>query len=499
MKSTVEWGTELSAFDHLMYRADLDPRTRTTMLSIEMFDTLPDWERVRQEVDRTSRIAIRLRQRVVEPVVPLTAPRWVVDPDFDLDYHLRRVRLPETASQRQVFDFAQTMFHDPLDARRPLWEAVLLEGVDADGAVAAMIWKFSHATIDGVGAMVLEEAMRSNERDPERGPMPPLPSPEDLSPVDLTRSALRRLPLTLLGTGVRRARQSMSLMGHAMRAPIDTFEQVSKVIGAARRATSPGTEHSPLLSRRGLQRRFDYYEMALADLRAAGKAHGCSLNDAYLAGLAGAMRRYHDALGVPIETIGLGMPINVRASGSPAGGNQWAAAALPLPVSIADPVERMQAIRQVVITARSDSSFNLIGAIAPLATLVPSSLIAGASTSSFGLDIQASNVPGYPVPRYFAGARIIRSIPIGPLPGVSMMATMTSNAGRLIIGFNIDPASFTDVALLRRCIDEGFEEVLAVGRAPVEPPPKPQRRRATKATSKPRVAKRTTPSTRTRS
>src|SRR5207302_11193590 len=85
---------ELSPLDYLLYRGEAQPGTRSAFLDVEILDRPADWGRLREAMDRASRVVVRMRQKVVVPSVPVTAPRWVVDPDFDLDYHLRRVALP---------------------------------------------------------------------------------------------------------------------------------------------------------------------------------------------------------------------------------------------------------------------------------------------------------------------------------------------------------------------------------------------------------------------
>lgn len=463
----LNWGTELSAFDYMMFRADMDTRTRTTIMQIETLDVVPDWELLRSELDRASRIALRLRQRVVAPIVPLAPARWVVDPDFDLDYHVRRIQLPGSTTLRQLLDFAQTMFHVPLDANRPLWEVVLIEGLDEDGMKAAMIWKLSHATIDGVGGAALDQLIRSDVRDPGQRTMPPVPIPEDLTPLELTQKAFRGLPVRLVGTMLRGGRKLAELGTRALREPADAIAEATRLVNSVRHTVSSETEPSPLLRGRSLQRRFDTHMLPLQPLRNAGRSHGCSTNDAYLAAIAGAMRMYHEGLGVPIESISLAMPINIRADSDPAGGNQWSSAKLALPVAERDPVTRMKAIRQMVITARSDAGLNLMALVSPIVAWVPSALLSGAGGGSVGIEIQASNVPGSPVARYLAGAKIIRTIPIGPLPGVAMMMTMMSQDGQLHLGINVDPAAFTDHELLMNSIRAGFDEVVAATAAPV--------------------------------
>ncbi|MGH3584018.1 MAG: wax ester/triacylglycerol synthase domain-containing protein, partial [Mycobacterium sp.] len=98
---------ELSAVDQLMHRGEANPRTRSGIMGVELLDVTPDWERYRAGFEQASRKAIRLRQKVVMPSLPTAAARWVVDPDFNLDYHVRRVRAPGAGTLREVFDFAE--------------------------------------------------------------------------------------------------------------------------------------------------------------------------------------------------------------------------------------------------------------------------------------------------------------------------------------------------------------------------------------------------------
>ena len=87
---------ELSPVDYLLHRGEAHPATRSAFMDLEILDQPADWP-AREAMDRASRVVIRMRQKVVIPPVPTTPPRWVVDPDFDLDYHLRRVALPAPA------------------------------------------------------------------------------------------------------------------------------------------------------------------------------------------------------------------------------------------------------------------------------------------------------------------------------------------------------------------------------------------------------------------
>ena len=92
---------ELSAFDQILHRGEANPRTRSGIMTVELLDTTPDWESYRARFDSASRKVLRLRQKVVMPTLPTVAPRWVIDPDFNLDFHVRRMRVSEPGTDRK--------------------------------------------------------------------------------------------------------------------------------------------------------------------------------------------------------------------------------------------------------------------------------------------------------------------------------------------------------------------------------------------------------------
>lgn len=488
LDGALRFDDRLSAFEYMMFRADMDAHSRTSLMFIETLDEAPDVARLREQVDRASRVVPRLRQRVVAPLLPLAPARWVVDPDFSLDYHLRRMVLPGDGSLRELLDLAAVLHATPLDPGRPLWEVTLVEGLREPDAAAALLWKLSHTVTDGVGGMLLDRMIHQESRHPDAEPMPPVPVPQDVTPLELTRSAVRALPESLVRGTVSRAARLARRAGGAVTDPRGAVGSAARTVGELRKLTESATaDPSPLLRRRGLVHRFETLDFPLTEIRAAAKSQGCSVNDAYLAGIAAAMRIYHDRLGVPVQALNLAMPVNARAGNDTAAGNRWSAITLALPVAEPDPAARMLAIRSSVLHARSRSSIDPAALLAPVLSWLPQQLLAGTGTGSLGIDVQASNVPGKVSERYIAGTRITRSIPIGPLPGVAMMATMVSFAGRCFLGVNYDAAAFSDPAALAGALESGFDEVLALGRAGAEAKAAAE----TKAAAKPAAPDRT--------
>src|SRR5580704_7045734 len=462
---------ELSPLDYLLHRGEAHPATRSAFLDLEILDRPADWGRLREAMDRASRVVIRMRQKVVVPPIPTTPPRWVVDPDFDLDYHLRRVALPRPGTLRQLLDLAEVTLQSPLDTSRALWEAVYVEGLagnkpgNKQGDRSALLIKLSHAITDGLGGLALFEQIYDTEREPEPRPMPPLPVPRDVSGEDLVRDSLRRLPTTTLRVGRNWLGRAV---GTAARLATRPGPVVSGAIGfadsARRMLGPPPAEPSPLLRRRSLVTRTFVLELPLTDLRAAAKAAGGSVNDAYLAALCGGLGRYHEVLGVPVEAVPLTIPVSLRTDDDPASGNRFTGVTIAAPLGESDPVERMKQIREQVIARRSEPAIDVLGRLAPVLSLLPDEALLTVTERITPPDIQASNVPGYAQETFLAGARVDRQYGMGPLPRVAMMAVLISRAGTCTVTFRYDTASFVVPDVLEKSLQLGFDEVIELGR-----------------------------------
>ena len=301
------------------------------------------------------------------------------------------------------------------------------------------------------------------ERDPEPTEVPPLPIPEDLSPNELMRRGINRLPgavagglLGALGAGARAVTKVVRDPMSAVNGVVDYAMSGTRVMGQA-------ADPSPLLRRRSLASRTEAIDIPFSDLHRAAKAAGGSINDAYLAGICGALRRYHEALGVPIDTLPMAVPVNLRSEDDPAGGNRFAGVNLAAPVGIADPEQRIQAVRTQMTSKREERAIDMVGAVAPLLSLLPDTFLESAAGSVVNSDIQASNVAMYPGDTFIAGAKILRHYGIGPLPGVAIMAVLISRSGQVSVTARYDRAAVTDDKLFAQCLLEGFDEVLALG------------------------------------
>ena len=116
------------------------------------------------------------RHRVVMPPLRLATPRWVVDPDFDLDWHVRRFEAAPPKTLASVLEFARKTGMAGLDKDRPLWEFTFIEGLKS--GQTALVMKLHHSLTDGVGGMDIARLLFDVEPDPgDLGPMPEAPDP----------------------------------------------------------------------------------------------------------------------------------------------------------------------------------------------------------------------------------------------------------------------------------------------------------------------------------
>lgn len=452
--------TRMNDLEAVMWRAERHPGLSSTIIALEILASVPDWDRLYGAHEWGSRLVPRFRQRVVEPVVAVGPPAWEPDPAFDLDYHLRRIALPPPGTHAQMLEAVQALAMSPLDRTRPLWEAVLIEGLE--GGRAAYVLKSHHSLSDGIAGIQLLNGLHSRTDAPSSAK----PEPEgDLSrPTDGVELAVEEaveLARSLPGMAGR----LLSPVAGLVRDPRGTAAAAQRYAGSLRRVSSaPGTPSDLLRPRSGRTWRLRTLEVGLAELKAAGRSVGGSVNDAYLAGLLGGLARYHDHFGADAGDLPVAVPVSIRRPGDPEGGNRFTAVQIAGPAHLRDPSERMAAIRAQILAARAEPALDLAGAAAPVLSRLPSELsILLRGRMGAQADLSASNFPGIAEEVYSAGARVERLFAFGPLPGSAVMATLVSHLGCCCISLNCDGEAIRDPDLLVTSMEAAFGEVAAVG------------------------------------
>lgn len=461
MSEEFEFEPRMSDADALMWRIEKDPLLRSTITSIVVLDRAPDRERFRKRLDRATRVVPRLRQRVLAHAYSIAPPRWEVDPNFDLDYHLRWVRAAGDGTLREVLDMAQPIAMQGFDRARPLWEFVVVEGLE--GGRAAIIQKIHHAITDGVGGVKLQLELVDLERDP--GPDDELPAaPQPSTPDELTRAfdavfyETRRQVDAARGVAAGLGRTARSGLSD----PVGIATRGLRLAGSTARLLQPTTRPlSPVMVDRSLSVHFDVLTFDLNQLKRAAKVVAGRLNDAFVAGVAGGLARYHDHHGAPIEHLRMTMPINVRTEESEKqAGNYFVPARFTVPVGVRDPIARMATIRELVESERGEPALALTAPLAQLLNRLPTS----ASTAVFGamlkgIDFVTSNVPGAPFPVFVGGARTEAQYAFGPMTGAASNVVLLSYCDEVNLGVNVDPAAIPDPDVYVECLRDSFDEI----------------------------------------
>jgi len=450
----------MRASDAFTWYMERDPALRSTVVVIDWLDRAPDWDVLVDRVDRITRLMPSLRQRVVESPFRVVVPQWIYDKDFDLSWHLSRVSAPPPGTRDAVLELARRSAMAAFDRARPLWEATLVEGIS--GGEAALIVKLHHSLSDGVGAMRMLQLVADGQREPaDLGELPPEPScqaPDLVSRVTgaISTAAGNTAQLAWRGTGL-----AIPAMIRSVRDPAGQARGVIAMACSVYRTAAPnrGTL-SPLMRKRATTRHLATIEVPLDTLKRAAKTVDGTVNDAYLAAVAGGLHRYHDRHHVAVGSLRALMPVSLRSGADTDWGNMITLQRMIVPVGEPDPAARMRALHRIAGRARTEPSLAITGTIAGALNLLPVGYVGGILKH---VDFVASNVPGAPVPVYLAGSKVTGMFAFGPTIGASVNTTLMSYDGACDIGVNIDTAAVPDPDVLLDCLGESFAEITALG------------------------------------
>ena len=444
-----------------MWNLEKDPHLSASIANVTILDRAPDRTRLRARMVTAAGAVPRLRQRVVPALGRLAPPEWREDPDFDLDYHLRWVALPAPGTMRQLLDLASGVVHDPFDRTRPLWEFVVVEGLE--GGRAAMVQKLHHAITDGEGGIRMSEQFIDLERDATApiAPSRPVPEVPDGGLVATTVDTLTHNVRRALGVARRATEEAGTLVRHPSRLAAVGEAATELAASAARQLVVTDPARSPLWTQRSLRRRLEVLQVPMDEAKVAAKALGGTLNDLFVTAAAGGAGAYHRAAGFPVEDLRISMPISTRRDGS-AGGNAFTPTRVLVPAGIEDPVERFAAVRERLATTRHERALGVADGFAGLANLLPTSVVVRLARQQVEtVDFATSNVRGAPFPLYIAGARILANHPIGPTGGTAWSLTLMSYDGSLDMGLNVDAGAVEDPGALRDAIEGELAALLA--------------------------------------
>ena len=411
----------------------------------------------------------RLRQRLAFPPLRLGTPFWVDDGEFDLDNHVRRVSLRAPGDDERFHELVGEILSPPLDRSHPLWQLVLVDGFEDDRF--AVVYKTHHAMADGFSAVDIGTLLFDVEPKAE-----PVRVEEDWQPRPTpTRSAL----VARAGAGIWATfRRLARWLGSAVRRPGRAARRAADGVAGLWEVTwalAKPAPKVPLNVEIGPARSFAWAGFTLHDFKAIKNALDVTVNDVILAATAGALRRWLRDREVAVEGMELKalVPVSIRTENEQGElGNKLTAMRGPLPVGVADPVERVRLIHTAMEELKS--SKQPLGAeaiwslndwfrdFAPPILLSPTAAI-NFSTRLFNLLV--TNFPGPQIPFYILGRELEDVFPIGFLARRHALAiAIISYNGQVNFGLLADRASMPDVERLSGYLAEAVEELHVAAR-----------------------------------
>jgi WS/DGAT/MGAT family acyltransferase len=406
----------------------------------------------------------RLRQRLLYPPLSLGTPFWVDYAGFDIHQHLRRVSLPAPGTEAQFQDLVGELLAPPLDRSKPLWELILVEGFEDDRF--GIVYKTHHAMADGISAvdigMLLFDVEPKREPAREEAPWTPARSP---SRIALVAHAGSGIAATLR----RFARWLRRASGEPRRARRRALDGLAGLWEVTWNLARPAPK-VPFNTAIGTGRSFCWATFGLADFKRVKNALGGTVNDVTLAVVAGALRRWLLERDVKVDGLELKalVPVSIRTENEHGElGNKLTAMRGPLPVGVADPIERLQAVSAAMDALKA--SKQPLGAeaiwglndwfrdFAPPVLLAPTAAI-NFSTRLFNLLV--TNFPGPQVPFYVLGRELTDVYPIGFLAKNHALAiAILSYNGQVGFGLLADPDAVPDAKTIVDHLAAAVEEL----------------------------------------
>ncbi len=289
----------------------------------------------------------RYRQKVRFAPGGVGRPVWVDDPHFQILYHIRHTAVPPPGGRDELRNLAGRVFAQMLDRTKPLWEIWMVEGLRHGRW--AVISKVHHCMVDGVSATDLLTVMFDSAA---ASPAPPPAVEWTPEPEPGTLTVTSHAVLRTVGDPLGRLRDfSGSLRitaGPRTRLAEGAVLLRSLAEWSKRSATSL---NGPI----GPHRRWSWAEAGLDDVKIVRDALGGTVNDVVLAAITAGFRalllhRGEDMTNRVVRTL---VPVSVRSDSERGTYNNRVSGIFPgLPVSIADPGERLDCDRRTAVHAQ---------------------------------------------------------------------------------------------------------------------------------------------------
>lgn len=414
----------------------------------------------------------RFRQRALEVAGQAL---WEIDDTFDLNWHVRRAALPSPAGKADLEEYVSNLASTPLDHSKPLWQFHLIENYQGG---SALVMRIHHCYADGMALVQVLLSLTDS-------------SPNARHDAPHPRHKLKKAGGTVFDRLLAPAKHSVEHAAEVVEASLQKAlhwaahpqEAIEAMADTARLGAREGGEilrelvHSLTLpddpvtrfkGPLGVFKRVSWCApLPLAEVKAVGKAFDATVNDVLMACAAGALRGYLLARGDAVDgvTIRATIPVNLRPLEHAKDlGNHFGLVFLDLPIGVANPVERLLAVRKGMRELKGSRqavvSYGLLSALGVGPGFIQKPALEMLSRKATTV---ATNVPGPPAPIYLAGDRVREMMFWVPQSGtIGMGVSILSYADAVYFGLITDSKLVPDPDRIISRFGAELEQLLMV-------------------------------------
>lgn len=449
-----------------------NPTNRMVINGFWVFGEPVETERVLAVLQERLLVYRRFRQRITETSGPLARAYWEDDPHFDIRAHLHHIGLPAPGDKAALQELMAELIVQPLDRSRPLWDFYIIDNYQGGNVLFGRI----HHCV-GDGAALVQVLLSLTDAEPDGvfdgGPKRRRPGWNPLRPLLKGASKALNTAVEMGGGLVSAGLESLGKPEQLLEAVGEGGRLAGQVTGVlAKLALMPGDEQTIFRGELGVAKRVAWSEaIDLDDVKLVKNVMGATVNDVLVAALTGSLRAYLLGRGEALDgkEIRAMVPVNIRGrAASPELGNKFALVYLALPVGVADPMDRLFAVKERMDAIKASPealiTYQILAGVGrtpgDLATLI---------TRYFATKASAvlTNVPGPQQKLYFAGRAFDQMVFWVPQSGsIGMGLSIYSYAGEVTIGVITDEKRVPDPERIVDGFVEQFNQLLALARLP---------------------------------
>ncbi|BCT93957.1 hypothetical protein LYSHEL_29840 [Lysobacter helvus] len=422
-----------------------------------MFESAMSLKALKQVVKQRFLDYARFRQK---PVDTPAGAYWQDDEHFDLDWHVQLAALPGKGDKRALERYVSQLASSPLDPGKPLWQFHLVEKYEGGSALIARI---HHSYADGIALVQVLLSLTDTSPTPVKG-------------SDLDKAWLKEQAAPV-AQRVGAAQRAMKLGGKVLEQGMAMYRDptlagmLAKEGGEIAREllqalALPDDPPSLLRGDLGVSKRVAWAEpLDLEEVKAVGRACGCTVNDVLMAAAAGALRGYMLERGADLDgvTLRATVPVNLRPlEHAKKLGNHFGLVFLDLPVGESNPIRRLEFVGECMHQLKhSRQAIVAFGLLAALGIAPPAVQSIALELLSRKATAVATNVPGPQQPLYMAGCMVREMMFWVPQTGsIGVGISILSYNGRVHFGLIGDAKLVPDPDAVIRRFGPEFEKLL---------------------------------------